>query len=184
MPASGNGGPAGGGYGDSRISVIACRVFPRLFCPRHQPVISRFARLASIVLRPMLASLKATVTSSSLRVSFEVTTIPSPQAAWRTRSPSRNWRSPGMTGRRGFAGSAAGGSAPAGTVAPGLVRAVERVVPGAQRRTRQLPRAGAVGERLALGAEVTRGAERFAGAGAPGGRSPADMPGQSRGPAY
>ena len=29
------------------------------------------------------------VTSSSLRVSFELITIPSPQRAWRTRSPSR-----------------------------------------------------------------------------------------------
>ena len=37
--------------------------------------------------------------SSSLRVSFELTTIPSPQRAWRTRSPSRYWRSPGMIGR-------------------------------------------------------------------------------------
>ena len=47
-------------------------------------------------------SLKATVISSSLRVSFEVTTIPSPHRPWRTRSPSRNWRSPGMIGRGGL----------------------------------------------------------------------------------
>ena len=55
----------------------------------RQPMSSRLARLASIVLRPTAGSLNATVTSSSLRVSFELTTIPSPQRAWRTRSPSR-----------------------------------------------------------------------------------------------
>ena len=45
------------------------------------PTRSRLARLASIVLRPTEASLKATVTSSSLRVSLLVTTMPSPQRA-------------------------------------------------------------------------------------------------------
>ena len=54
------------------------------------PTRSRLARLTSIVLRPTVESLKATVTSSSLRVSLLVTTMPSPQRAWRTRSPSRN----------------------------------------------------------------------------------------------
>ena len=56
-----------------------------------------------------------------------------------------------------------GGGGPGGTVAIGLVRALERVVPGAQRRTRQLARAGAVGECLALGAEVARRPERLPG---------------------
>ena len=50
-------------------------------------------------------SLNATVISSSLRVSFEVTTIPSPQRPWRTRSPSRYWRSPGIIGRGGSHGA-------------------------------------------------------------------------------
>ena len=68
------------------------------------PTRSRLARLTSMVLRPTEASLKATVTSSSLRVSLLVTTMPSPQRAWRTRSPSRNWRSPGMIGRADLAG--------------------------------------------------------------------------------
>ena len=53
------------------------------------PTTSRLARLASMVLRPTAVSRKATTTSSSLRVSFELTTMPSPQRAWRTRSPSR-----------------------------------------------------------------------------------------------
>ena len=53
------------------------------------PMTSRFARLASIVLRPTVGSRKATITSSSSRVSFELITMPSPQRAWRTRSPSR-----------------------------------------------------------------------------------------------
>ncbi len=38
---------------------------------------------------PTFGSGKATVTSSSSRVSFEDTTVPSPNAACRTRSPSR-----------------------------------------------------------------------------------------------
>src|SRR4051812_21455663 len=54
------------------------------------PTTSRLARLASIVLRPTPGSRNATTTSSSLRVSLELTTMPSPQRAWRTRSPSRN----------------------------------------------------------------------------------------------
>ena len=45
--------------------------------------------LASIVLRPTPLSRKATVTSSSSRVSRADTTIPSPNRAWWTRSPSR-----------------------------------------------------------------------------------------------
>src|SRR5258705_8304931 len=69
--------------------------------PAGYPTRSRLARLASIVLRPTPGSLNATVISSSLRVSLEVTTIPSPQRPWRTRSPSRYWRSPGMIGRGG-----------------------------------------------------------------------------------
>src|SRR5439155_22904448 len=60
-----------------------------------QPTISRLAMEASIVLRPTDASRKATVTSSSERVSLDVTTIPSPKRECLTRSPSRNWRSPG-----------------------------------------------------------------------------------------
>ena len=53
------------------------------------PSSSRFASEASIVLRPTCTSLKATCTSSSSRVSFDVITIPSPHRACRTRSPSR-----------------------------------------------------------------------------------------------
>src|SRR6185503_464039 len=71
---------------------------------RGHPTRSRFARLASIVLRPTAGSLNATVISSSLRVSLLVTTIPSPHRACRTRSPSRYWRSPGMIARGGRAG--------------------------------------------------------------------------------
>ena len=56
---------------------------------RRHPTISRLASEASTVLRPMPGSRKATVTSSSDRVSFEVTTMPSPQWACRIRSPSR-----------------------------------------------------------------------------------------------
>jgi hypothetical protein len=55
--------------------------------------------LARRVRRPTLGSRKATVTSSSLRVSLEVTTIPSPKRSWRTRSPSRKRRSPGTSDR-------------------------------------------------------------------------------------
>jgi len=53
---------------------------------RAHPITSRLARLAASVFTPLPA--KATVTSSSWRVSREVTTIPSPKCAWRTRSPS------------------------------------------------------------------------------------------------
>ena len=81
-------------------------------------MISRLARLARTVLRPTAASLNATVTSSSLRVSFEVTMIPSPHRAWRTRSPSRNWRSPGMIGRAGRAGVDECAAPPAGRSVP------------------------------------------------------------------
>src|SRR4029079_9709053 len=77
---------------------------------RH-PTRSRLARLTSIVLRPTEASLNTTVTSSSLRVSLEVTTIPSPQRPCRTRSPSRNARSPGMTGRDALATAGTAGAA-------------------------------------------------------------------------
>ncbi len=75
------------------------------------PVISRFAMLASSVFTP--PSRNATVTSSSSRVSLEVTTTPSPKRAWTTRSPSRKSRSPGTrtrgagAGRRGAGGPAA-----------------------------------------------------------------------------
>ena len=103
-------------------------------------MISRLARLASIVLRPTPASLNATVISSSLRVSFEVTTMPSPQRPWRTRSPSRNWRSPGMIGRGGRA--ATGGCAD------------RRVAERAGRRSRL--------ERLASGGQVAAGSEGLA----------------------
>ncbi len=48
---------------------------------RAHPTRSRLARLTSIVFRPTEASLNATVTSSSLRVSLLVTTMPSPQRA-------------------------------------------------------------------------------------------------------
>ena len=51
------------------------------------PCTSRLAMLAASVFTPDPA--KAIVTSSSWRVSFDVTTIPSPNEAWRTRSPSR-----------------------------------------------------------------------------------------------
>ena len=51
------------------------------------PTISRLARLASSRLTPWSGN--ATVTSSSSRVSLEGHTVPSPNAAWRTRSPSR-----------------------------------------------------------------------------------------------
>ena len=54
---------------------------------QRQPTSSRFARLASSFLTPRSGN--ATVTSSSSRVSFDVTTVPSPNARWRTRSPSR-----------------------------------------------------------------------------------------------
>ena len=63
--------------------------------------------LARSVFRPAPGSRKATVTSSSVRVSFELTTIPSPQRGWRTRSPSRNCRSPGTIGRGAGAGPTA-----------------------------------------------------------------------------
>ena len=53
----------------------------------------------------MLPSRNATVTSSSSRVSLLVTTIPSPNRAWWTRSPSRKSRSPGTRTRAGFAGA-------------------------------------------------------------------------------
>ena len=131
------------------------------------PMISRFARLASIFLRPTAGSLKATVTSSSLRVSLEVTTIPSPHRPWRTRSPSRNWRSPGMTGRAGRRGRGR----------PGAASTVDVVVPRADRsrerarraRRRRRPRASPRG-RATAGTSHRPPAR-------PAGRSPAGTPG-------
>ena len=103
------------------------------------------------------ASLNATVISSSLRVSFEVTTMPSPQRPWRTRSPSRNWRSPGMIGR---AAAVAGGRRP---VASAPERAGRR--PGR--------------ERLAARGEVAARPEGLAARVAPrAGRSPAGTAGR------
>src|SRR4030095_12458662 len=64
---------------------------------------SRLARLARTVLRPTAGSLNATVISSSLRVSFDITTMPSPQRAWRAAARARYWRSPGTVGRGGTA---------------------------------------------------------------------------------
>jgi hypothetical protein len=66
---------------------------------RHQ-TISKLARLAARVFTPTPTN--AIVTSSSLRVSFEVTTTPVPKCACCTRSPSRKYRSPGMRTRAGL----------------------------------------------------------------------------------
>ena len=70
---------------------------------------------------------KATVTSSSSRVSLLVTTTPSPKRAWETRSPSRNRRSPG-TRTRGAEAAWAG-------AAPGRMLWVPDGADGAVRRT-------------------------------------------------
>lgn len=53
----------------------------------HHPSSSRLARLARSFLMPLSGN--ATVTSSSSRVSLQETTVPSPNRACRTRSPSR-----------------------------------------------------------------------------------------------
>ena len=75
--------------GQAEVAAILARGAGATPLTRRYPISSRFASEASIVLRPTCGSLNATWTSSSSRVSFEVITIPSPQRAWRTRSPSR-----------------------------------------------------------------------------------------------
>ena len=86
--------------------------------------------------------------------------MPSPQRPWRTRSPSRNWRSPGMTG------------APAGAATASR--------PPSRRRGRR-PRRGPAGERagrragrerLALGGEVAAGRNGSPGGGRAGPAAP------------
>ena len=77
--------------------------------------------------------------------------MPSPQRPWRTRSPSRNWRSPGMIGRAGWWRRARGR------------RGRRRVESSSRARARRGSGRRAVGERLALRGEVARRPERLAG---------------------